>query len=79
MITLEQAKALEPGDMLHHDINKNSDGTCQRWKVTGRVKTWKTQPNRIRVPIKYGLKGYDALDSQGDLDLVHLESDCPHR
>jgi hypothetical protein len=77
MITLEQAKALKPGDILHHDFYKNADGTCQRWRVNGQVKTWKTQPNRIRVPIKFGLRVYDAIDSQGDLDLVHLESECP--
>jgi hypothetical protein len=29
------------------------------------------------VPIKFGLRVYDAIDSQGDLDLVHLESECP--
>jgi hypothetical protein len=78
MITVKQAKQLKPGQILHHDINKNADGTCQRWRVNGQVKLWKTQPNRIYVPIKYGLKTYDKLNSQGDLDLVHLESDCPH-
>jgi hypothetical protein len=77
MITLEQAKSLKRGQILHHDINRNSDGTCQRWKVNGQVQTWKREPNRVRVPIKHGLRHYDALDSQGDLDLVHLESECP--
>jgi hypothetical protein len=76
MITLAQAKALKPGDMLHHDINKNSDGTCQRWRVNGKPQTWKREPNRVRVPLKYGLYSYDQM-YEYDLDWAHLESDCP--
>lgn len=61
MITLEQAKNLEVGQILYHVTNRNADGTPQRWKVNGKVKTWKTRPSEVRVPIKNGLWGYDYL------------------
>lgn len=71
MITLEQAKVLPVGVTLHHTVNKNSDGTPQRWKVNGMPKTWKTQPNRVKIPVKHGLYSYDYL-TENDLHLVTL-------
>lgn len=69
-MTLEQAKALRYGDVIH------SDGNCKRWRVTGKVKTWKRSPERVKVPIAYGLYSYSYL-TERDLGLVHLESECP--
>ncbi len=71
MITLEQAKKLKTGQVLHHVVNKNADGTPERWKVNGKPKTWKTRPEAVRVPIKHGLYDYDYLD-EGSLTLVNL-------
>ena len=75
MITLAQAKALKPGDVLHFELRQNADGTCERWRVNGRVQTWKRDPDRIRIPVKHGLRDYDALDKHG-LSFVHLEAKC---
>jgi len=72
MITLEQAKGLRPGTILLHEKNKNSDGSPQRWKVNGMVKTWKRNPERIQVPLKYGLYRFGYL-TEKDLDLVSLQ------
>lgn len=71
MITLEQAKKLQSGQILYHAFNKNADGTPQRWKVNGKVKTWKTMPDRVQVPLKHGLYAYDYL-TESDLGLVNL-------
>lgn len=60
-LTFEQAKNLRPGDVLHSTVHNNADGTPQRWKVNGAVKTWKRDPSRIYIPLKFGLKGYDSL------------------
>lgn len=60
-MTLDEAKALQPGTILHHTFYKNADGTPERWHVNGKVKTWKTVPSRVRIPIKYGLNCYDYL------------------
>jgi hypothetical protein len=57
-ITLTEAKALKRGDMLV------SVHTGKRWKVNGMVKTWKTDPTRIHVPLKHGLYAYDALEDR---------------
>jgi len=73
MITLQQAKDLKHGDTLHHTVNKNADGTPQRWRVNGMVKRWKRNPDRIQVPLKHGLYRYDYL-TENDLDLVNLNS-----
>ena len=72
MITLAQAKELKHGDILHHTINKNADGTPQRWKVNGKVKTWKRDNTRVRVPVKHGLRNCDYLTEDG-LNVVSLE------
>lgn len=71
MISLKQAKELQHGTTLYHVTNRNADGTPQRWRVNGKVKTWKRTPERVQVPLKYGLKGYDYL-TENDLDLVCL-------
>ena len=70
-ITLEQAKSLEYRQGLHHVVNKNADGTPQRWRVNGKPKTWKRSPNRVQVPIKHGLYSYDYI-TEDSLDLVSL-------
>lgn len=72
-ITLEQAKNLTYGTILHHTSNTNSDGTPQRWRVNGRPKTWKSPKNahRVSVPLKHGLYSYGTL-TENDLDLVDL-------
>ncbi len=54
MITLDEAKELQYGDIL---VTPNG----KRWKVSGKVQTWKRDESRIRVPLKHGLYAYDAL------------------
>lgn len=68
MLTLAIAKKLVSGDIL---VDKNG----HRWKVNGSVKLWKTDPNRIRVPLKHGLYTYDSLDT-ADFD---DRGDCIHK
>ena len=70
-MTLGQAKALKRGDVLHHKYFKNVDGTPERWRVNGMVKTWKRNPHRIKVPLKYGLWCYAYL-TQLNLDDFEL-------
>ena len=73
MITLEQAKKLQYGQVLHH---VNADKTPLRVTVKGSVKTWKRDPERIRIPLKYGLYRYGYLvnnDSGGNTNGFILE------
>jgi len=70
-ITLEQAKNLKYGQILHHVTDKNADGTPRRWGVTGKVKIWKRSPNRVEVPLKHGLYDHEHL-TEHTLSLVSL-------
>ena len=54
-ITLKQAKSLTWRDNLEHVTLKNADGTPMRFRVSGMVKTWKRDLDRIKVPVKHGL------------------------
>lgn len=58
MLTLKQAQALKPGDILLDDRQR-------KWKVNGKVQRWKRSPDRVRVPLKHGLYSYDAI-TEGD-------------
>lgn len=71
MITLEQAKQLKHGQILHHAQARNADGTPQRWRVSGKVKTWKRSPHRVEVPLKHGLYSHRHLTEE-DLDAFCL-------
>ncbi len=61
MLTRGEMETLTYGQVLHHVTHRNSDGTPERWRVVGKVKTWARDPDRIEVPVKYGLKGWDRL------------------
>jgi hypothetical protein len=61
-LTLEQAKHLRHGQTLYTPGYFNADGTVQRWRVNGVPKTWKTQPGRVQVPIKHGLREHWYVD-----------------
>jgi hypothetical protein len=74
MITLDQAKSLSPGTILHHVQFKNKDKSPMRWRVNGKPKTWKRSPERVQVPIKHGMYDFDYL-TERDLDLVCLSVD----
>ncbi len=73
-ITLDQAKNLKVGTILYHVKNKNADGTPQRWRVNGKVKTWKRDTSEIRIPVKHGLRTHDYI-TWHELHLVCLNAE----
>ena len=72
MVSLAQAKKLRYNQTLYHVKNKNADGSAQRWRVSGKPKTWKRNKKRVSVPIKHGLYSNDHLD-QYSLKLLRLK------
>ena len=62
-ITLEQAKELKKGTYVYQKK--------LRWKVSGVPKTWKSDPSKVRVPIKHGLYTNGYLTEQ-NIDSVSL-------
>jgi hypothetical protein len=61
---LEDVKKLKRGQTLHHKSFINADGTPERWRVNGKVKTWKTRPNEVKVPVKRGLWEYGYVTNK---------------
>lgn len=55
MITAEIASSLSHGQILHHVTEKNADGTPMRVRVSGKCQRWKKEPERFKLPVKYGL------------------------
>ncbi len=43
---------------LYHRTDTNVDRTPQRWRVTGKVKFWKTRPTHFKIPVKRGMREY---------------------
>ena len=69
---LQDAKNLAIGEVIYHNVYTNADGSPQRWRVNGMVKTWKTVPNQVKVPIKHGLWDYDYLTDE-NMGMFRLE------
>jgi len=63
-ITLEEAKRLQHGTILYYTKACNADGTPQRYRVAGKPKTWKTMPEKVEVPLKYGLNHWARITEQ---------------
>ena len=78
-MTLEQAKNLKYGDMVHFDHVKTSRGKCRDYRVVGRVKTWKLPKNahRVYVPLKSGLYTYGSV-TEHNIDRLHIDGECTH-
>ena len=39
----------------------STDGSCRELTINGRVRTWKRDPERVEVPVKYGLYEYGCF------------------
>ncbi len=60
-MTLEEAKQLYIGQTIIDFNNK-------KWKITS-IKTWKRNPNRIEIGLKYGLYRFAKID-ENQLHLI---------
>lgn len=45
-------------------------------RVNGALKTWKRNPERFRIPVKYGLYDYGEITNENATDW-YLPSECP--
>jgi len=68
-MTVEEAKLLGYND--HPEIIAN-DGTARVVKVNGRIRTWKRDPGRVEVPVKYGMYECASLRSRDDGTMERL-------
>ena len=60
-LTLARSKKLNYGDIIYQKDGYNADGTRRKWRVSGKVKLWKRNKNRVKIPIKHGLFSNDYI------------------
>jgi hypothetical protein len=71
-MTLKQAKKLKVGQIIYDSLlPKQPNNLIRRWKVNGKVQTWKRDDSRVKVPIKYGLYNFAYL-TENNLNGFHL-------
>lgn len=77
-VTIEDAKQLQYRNVVH--ISDNA-GQCTRFYVNGKVRTWKRNPNRIRIPLKFGMYsfGLGYAITEDNVSNYHREGDCNGR
>jgi hypothetical protein len=63
-MNLTEVKELKYREVLIH----TPSGT--RWYVNGKVQTWVTRPNDVKVPLKHGLYDHSYLTDQNMRDFV---------
>lgn len=60
-MTKQDAVIAHYRQIFHHLTKKNADGTPMRVRVSGKCQTWKREPERFRLPVKYGLYENGAI------------------
>lgn len=85
-MNLRQAKSLKRGDIVHYVANH----PCSRisgprggvtikitkCRVSGEPHVWRRSPERVQVPVKYGLY-VNSYITEENLNDWHHEKDCP--
>jgi hypothetical protein len=66
-------QALNAGQ-LFVAMGKNSAEQPIYWQLrrNGRTQTWKREPNRFYIPVKYGYRGYATIDESYPLKLLRI-------
>lgn len=82
-ITLEQAKKLKHGDIIHFGkctcIRGSRGGhknIIERWRITGKIRLWKRSPHKFMIPTAHGLYTHWYLDEH-NASAFHTELECP--
>lgn len=75
---LSEAKSLRYGQIVYIVGAYDSNGHASRARVNGRVQTWKTRPNEVKVPLKRGLYDTGYL-TERNLDKFTLTEPAPKK
>lgn len=74
-ITIEQAKQLTYGDYIYSNRFTNASNEHPiRWRVNGKVKRWKRDPDRLQIPVKHGLYDHAYLCHGKISNRVYVDS-----
>ena len=71
MIRLDDAKKLIPGQTLFCVKFKNPQGRPVPCVVNEKVRTWKKDPSKLKIPIQLGNRDCDCF-TENDLHLLFL-------
>lgn len=69
-MTIQEMQQLKYGD---HVTFRNYQNRIIRLKINGAPKVWKTRPNEVRVPVKYGLYEYGYITESDADNVIGLE------
>jgi len=82
MITIEKAKTLYHGSIIHGNDCRVSVGSrgarrvfITRFRVSGLLRLWKRSPERFSLPIKYGMY-FSTYLTEKNAHQFHTEADC---
>jgi hypothetical protein len=85
-MNIRQAKSLKPGDRVHYTGFRECTRTVgprggvtidiTECRVMGQPKTWKRSPDRVSVPVKFGMYRHTHIIDE-ELQNWHLAEDCP--
>lgn len=72
MITFAQAVTLKHGDIIlePNGVDKKGNPKYLRWRVTSKIKTWKTRPGEFQFSVKYGLYSYGVINHMNCQTLI---------
>ena len=79
----QTARDFHHGDDCAHGVTVGPRGgvtypRVENWRRNGATQTWKRDPERFRVPVKYGLRGYGALtESAAGVWHTGRAEECP--
>lgn len=81
--TAMTARDFHPADSCAHGVTVGPRGgvtypRTEDWRRNGQTQTWKREPERFSIPVKYGLRTYGRLTDAyaGDWHTGRAE-DCP--
>ncbi len=72
-MTLEQAKLLSYYQVIH--LQESPHDKCKRWRINGKTKLWKRSPEKIQIPLAFGLFKHGYLTEKNVMHF-HLEVGC---
>lgn len=60
-MTLDEVKSLSSGSC---QFFLAVDGLARTIKINGRIHTWRRDPARVEVPVKYGMYEYETFNAE---------------
>lgn len=72
-LTREKVDTLKMGQELYYPVRDKANKVVkiEKWRVNGKLKTWKKDKERFELPVKHGLRTFDTVDQNSMLHLLY--------